>query len=346
MTVLLAAPTARGNPVQSLLYASLPASGIEVRNRHGWPRDHDLEGVDVLHLGWPDRATQRTGPVGTCERRLARSLASIATAKARGTRVIFTLHNAAPRRARHGDAVARFTRSLLRGADTVHVFDDRHIGVAHDLAGTTRLDVRVVPHPLYPVQAERHPRPSRVSDERRPIRVAALGWLRQDKQINQLARVAGQVARTEGIPVKLIVGGSPHLSVTGITETLRLLGRAAAVTELSVRPWRHTDAGFERLMASCDVAVAGNPEALNSGTVFLALSLGLRIVAPALTLPPSLLSHPLVKGYRSDDELPRALSEQVRAAKHDGPQSDYRPLLAGHRPEEVGAQFRDLVVNR
>lgn len=343
MPVLLAAPTARGNPLQRLLYAQLPASGFTVRYRNGFPRDHDLARADVVHVGWPDRATGRRVSAWRLERRLARRLASIEAARARGTRVVFTLHNAVPRHLEQRALVAEFTASLLRTADVVHVFDRRHVRVAMDIARTPELDVRVVPHPLYPVPPDRSGDERHARDPSRPIRVAALGWLRPDKRIRQLADLVAEVSRQEDVAAELVVAGSPPVSRTGMSEGVRIVARSLTGAGLSVRPWRHSDRALTRRMAGCDVAVHANAEALNSGSVFLALSVGLQVVAPERALPEALIGHPRISPFRHSDDLPAALAAQLRAVADAGALPDYGPLLESYRPEVVATGFRDLV---
>lgn len=343
MPVFLAAPTARGNPLQRLLYAQLPASGFTVRYRNGFPRDQDLARADVVHVGWPDRATGRRVSAWRLERRLARRLASIEAARARGTRVVFTLHNAVPRHLEQRALLAEFTASLLRTADVVHVFDRRHVRVAQELAGPAELKVRVVPHPVYPVPSARSSDERRARDPSRSIRVAALGWLRPDKRIRQLADLVAEVSRQEAIAAELVVGGSPPLSWAGMVEGLRIVAHSLTGGGLSVRPWRHSDRALARLMSGCDIAILGNAEALNSGSVFLALSLGLQVVAPERSIPEALLGHPRIGSFRHADEFLAALAGQLRAAADRRVLPNYGPCLERHRSEIVAADFRHLV---
>jgi beta-1,4-mannosyltransferase len=272
------------NPYQRLLYEALGAHGYHVIDRArfelGWLW-RERRRVGVLHFHWPQAYWRHErGPAWL---RLPLSYAKVglvaarlATARALGYRIVWTIHQVYP----HEFAHRRLERA---GAMTLATLS--HVLIAHDSStrddalrklGRVARKTAIVPHGSYlGVYPQGRPR----AIVRRELGIApgelaflCFGSLRGYKDISFLLSAFS----TAALPASLVVAGP--VGDNGVAQDLR----DAAATDRRVKPVL----GFipdERVgehYGAADVAVVARNDGGTSGAVILALSMGVRVVAP------------------------------------------------------------------
>lgn len=274
-------PVYRDNPYLNLMLLAPRSSGWTVlesaRLEH---LERDLRGLgagDVAHVHWTAPIVQRAESDPEAQDRLDQFRAMIDAARARGVRLLWTVHNALPHDVRHDALELELNRFLAATADVVHVLN---AATAKEVAPLYELSGRPVvhlPHPSYRGVYEG-------SGTRAQAR-AALGLDATDLAV----LFFGQVRPYKGVDVlidavaKLDASASPVLLLAGKTseadvETIERL------LPPDLRTVRHhdfvEDADVQTWFDAADVAVFPYRRVLNSGSLHLAATFGVPTVLP------------------------------------------------------------------
>jgi glycosyltransferase involved in cell wall biosynthesis len=278
-------PPIAQNPYQRLLYDGLAHEGIELHRGNslklGW-LVRTRRSIQILHFHWPEGYYRHGDGVSALERilswpRLALFAVRIAAAQALGYRIVWTLHQVSPHESSSRRLDRLGTRLLARASRLL---------VAHDEDTAARgraafsLPVAVVPHGSYVgVYPRRRPRAA----VRRELGLAedgvvflSFGHLRAYKELDLL--LAAFMATRESCPTAmLVVAGMPLDADSGPSLT------QAAAADPRIRPLGHfvPDDEVADLFAAADVAVLPRGDGGTSGSLVLALSLGLPVIAAA-----------------------------------------------------------------
>ncbi|QTE29649.1 glycosyltransferase [Pengzhenrongella sicca] len=250
------------NPFPSMWFDAVRRAGVDAR---AWSSIGLLVSrPDVVHVHWPEPVF---GRVGRSPRRavvMASRLAALLVAKARGTRVAWTVHNLEPHDQR-GDVVGRAgIRLFQRLVDEFWVMSQASGNDVRARFGPGCV-TRVITHPAYPVHGPSAPPPERAE-------VLSFGEVRPYRGFLELVETFA--ASSTDCSLTLIGAGRDD-------DYARVL--RAAVAGAGNATWLDARLGDEALqehIRACDVVILNYLQVTNSGAALLALSLDRPVVLP------------------------------------------------------------------
>jgi beta-1,4-mannosyltransferase len=252
----------RINPYLHSVFSRLPDHGFRAE---GWRQSSPLDPVDVLHINWPDTHLGiESGAQGL--KRYLKFVPYLRLMRSRGTKVVWTAHNLRP----HDLQMpvhrwdSRFTRLASLFDGVVHLTNASVQLVTATFPVIAGRPHAVVPHPHYGDVVS--PIPRRATPQLR--RLITFGRIEPYKCLpSALAAISGRSSVTW-----TVAGECKH---AGLRD--QLVGEHPNVT---IHYSRLSEPGMEALAAEHDAVLITQPEFLNSGVLFLGLSLGLPVVAP------------------------------------------------------------------
>jgi len=273
------------NPYVPLLQEALRGVGIDCRLAEGLSPKlvRSWEAADVLHLHWVE-LLYATPHLTQSVRRLLRVLAGLLWARAKGRRIVYTVHNLNP----HDQAfplLDRLARGVLfRLADALHVHDEeakdslaRAYASFRKPQGAQR--VHVIPHGsyigVYPNVCTKEEARQKLGLPGKAFVYLFLGQIRRYKGIEDLVAAFDRLG---DVTCRLVIAGNVHDAAHAGSLAELLSDRA------EIRSWfRYVpDAEVQCFMNACDVCVLPYREVTTSGAAILAFSFGRAIIAPAL----------------------------------------------------------------
>lgn len=271
------------NPFQDLLASRLGERGVRAV-----PTDSPMALVRtgaadparlVHHQHW---TATILGPATTrrdADRRCAEYLAELDELKARGGRVVWTVHNTLPHECAFPDVERRLQQGIADRADAVHVMCAETAALLRGVADLPPERTHVIPHgsyvDVYPNAVE--PRHARLELGLDPddIVLLSLGGIRPYRGVDLLLDAFEEASRADR-RLRLLVAGRP--------------GRDPSVPALKARCEAHPrivpyfeevpDVDLQVFFNAADVAVFSHRAVLNSGGVLLAWSFGRPVIAP------------------------------------------------------------------
>jgi glycosyltransferase involved in cell wall biosynthesis len=257
----------------------------------------------IFHLHWEDHVFRGAWPDAAAERELCQSFLKALRYFIEGGGIfVWTVHNLQPHDKFHADVHREFQSELLALAHRVHVHSRSTLA---ELQSRSRADIRgkvdIIPHGNYCGL-------KRVKRTRRdgPLELLFFGQVRPYKGVEELAQKVDALV-AEGERLRLTVAGPHHgrLDLTHLRpetiERLTIVDRAIEETEIP---------GF---YAAADFAVAPYRAVTTPGSLILALSLGVPVIAPALPSITELLEEAPV-GILYDAEDSDGLQDALRRA--------------------------------
>ncbi len=290
-------PYYTGNPFQNVLYSRCAGQGLVaaptfratdlLTTTRTWPADVPL----VVHLHWLNQVLAKAGDDRAANEAVARHAELLDTLKARGARLVWTVHNVLPHDTQFEAQEVRLREQVVERADLVHVMSRRTTEAVEDWFALPHEKVYQCDHPgyqgVYPDWVSR-------ADARRKLRipddaVALLltGAVKPYKGIADLLEAVDRVSRARPGRIVLIVAGKPD----DAPETKDFITAAAAHPAVRLLPAQVPDVDMQVLMRACDLVALPYRRSLNSGVLALALTFG----RPAL-LPSNSGSLPVVEG--------------------------------------------------
>jgi beta-1,4-mannosyltransferase len=320
MRVLVVSPFGtRVNPYIGLFAGGLRTAGANV----DVTRVLDLSSLvsaarpDVIHFHWIERydpppvlqPRSHLGPVASVERvvlrpanagalyslrhwqRLSALLDGLAAFRREGGRVAYTVHNLDPHEAGSW-AECRALKEIIRAADALHVHDT---STADEIALRfgRRDRITVIPHGHY-LDAY----PNAVSQAEARVRLglpangfvfACLGLMRPYKGLEELLPAFRAAFAGDGRPsggVRLMVAGRP----ADAAYVSRLRDLAGGDPRIILDPHFIPEDEVQVYLNAASVAVLPYRQITTSGAALLAISFGLRVVAPAIGAFPHLVT--------------------------------------------------------
>ncbi|WIE80445.1 glycosyltransferase [Curtobacterium sp. MCSS17_016] len=279
---LLVFPAYRDNPYLNLMLLAPRARGWNVleslRLEHLEQHLGRFGAGDVFHMHWTAPIVQRDeDDLDEARLRLDRFRTSVDAARARGTRLVWTIHNVLPHDARHLELELELNRYLADVADAVHVMNAATPSAVAEFYELETSRVTHIPHPsyqgVYPSSVSRAEARASLGlgDDERTL--LAFGQMRPYKGLDVLVDA---VRRIEPVarPVLLLAGRTSEQDRAEIDELLGDDVRA-------VREHEHVDDGdVQRWFRAADTAVFPYRRVLNSGSLHLAASFGVPSVLP------------------------------------------------------------------
>lgn len=250
-------PNDRTNPFVALHVESLPA---DVRSAWFSWRAALLQRYDVLHFQWPENLLRASHPVKRVLKRAAFSALLIRLWITR-TPIVITIHNLAPH-----ESTSVFERVLLRRA---HTSASGFIALndTEDLKQFGDARVFVIPHGDYRQRYQRRDASQAICG-----RVLFFGTIRAYKNVPTLIQAT---KNCEG--ASLVVAGKP------LAEDARSAIKAEAKSHANVR-LRLEDVPEAELVeeiAAAELVALPYTSLYNSGAIFLALTIGVPVLAPS-----------------------------------------------------------------
>ncbi|SNB67656.1 Glycosyltransferase involved in cell wall bisynthesis [Arboricoccus pini] len=272
-------------PYNYLLYSHLRAAGARVEEYSF--RRALLGRYDIFHLHWPESLLE-TASLWRCLYSMAGAMLVIESLRLKGTRIVWTGHDPAPHDLLFPRLERFFFAYVLRRLDGLIALT----GNGYDLLCAQHASLRRLPFAVVPHGHFKNVLPDDISRAaaRQALGLAEdaqvllfFGQIRPYKGLEHL--IAAFKALDDGGQIKLVIAGRPN----------RRSSHAALVAKLTQDvPGLQAHLEFipvERIqvfLRAADLAVLPFARILNSGSVMLALSFGLPVLAPALGALPEL----------------------------------------------------------
>ncbi|KQY45714.1 glycosyltransferase [Rhizobium sp. Root483D2] len=277
------------NPYQRLLYKDLPP-GYDVEfgdiakaldnqiKRKGKPT--------VFHLHWTSPILGVEQSPQVAEMRLEKFVLSLETFINAGGHLAWTIHNTLPHEMRHPELEVRLCKKLAELASTIHIHS---LGVPTFAAEHYELPVEKTvlgAHGnyigTYADFIDKTAARSRLGLAEDNVVFLFLGQLRSYKGIENLVSAFQTINNPNA---RLLIVGSPvNMSMNGLRESIRLDKRMQLVEE------HVADDDLQIYMRSADFAVLPYDRVLTSGSVYLALSFGVPVIASDGGLIPEMIT--------------------------------------------------------
>lgn len=253
----------------------------------------------IFHLHWEDHVFRSAWPDAAAQRELCRSfLNALRYFIDGGGGFVWTVHNLQPHDKFHADLHQEFQAELLALAHRVHVHSRSTLAELQARSGADiRGKVDVIAHGNY-CGLKRVKR----ARARGRLEFLFLGQVRPYKGIEELLRAFDAL---EGESAHLTIAGPHHgkLDLSGLkaetADRITIVDRAVEESEIP---------GF---YAAADIAVTPYRAVTTPGSIILALSLGVPVIAPALPSICELLGQAQV-GLLYDPAEPEGLEEALR----------------------------------
>jgi beta-1,4-mannosyltransferase len=250
------------NPYTGLVHSNL-GSDAQV---DGWPGNL-LKKYDIWHVHWPD-ALLGIPSTTHAAYKVGGMFATMDYLRARGTKVIWTMHNFASHEARHPKLESWFWRRFIPRVDGAISLSST--GLAMGLERFPRLrevPTAVIPHGLY-----RDQYPPAAGGSRATLGIASdakvvlfFGAVRAYKNVDVLIRAFREVKAGN---VVLYVVGNPNAPELAD----RITKEASQDSRITLKFEFVDEKDVSRYFAAADLVVLPYREVLNSGSALLALS--------------------------------------------------------------------------
>ena len=268
----------RTNPYNAALYTELAQGGTVVGE---WTKPRLLgERWDVVHLHWPDGVlNSRHAP--TAAARAAYLVAQLLFAKARGARIVWTVHNLQAHNTSHPRVEHALWRAFVPLVDAAISLSrsGRELACAR-FPALARKAHFVVPHGhyrgCYKNECSRTEARARLGLPPDTPVVGFVGQIKPYKNVPALLR-AFLDRPDETSAASLLIAGRPGDAALAAD----LASLAAGRPDVALRFGHIADDEMQVMLNACDLAVFPYREILNSGSAILALSFHRPVLVPA-----------------------------------------------------------------
>lgn len=343
-----------GNAYQSSLYSALaevgayPVAGTKV-DVLLQQRAESTSGPGVLHIHWTAPIMQNaTGPFGA-RRALDQFIAGVERFKARGGRLLWTVHNVLPHDGRFEWDEIRLAQYLADESDLIHVLSD---ATFTQTAPYYRLDpAKVVVIDIasylgiYPDDISREDARRSLGLHPQEKVLISLGGVRPYKGLGRLLDIFAVMAEQDPT-LRLLIAGQPGYSA----EVQDLVSRASGMPRVLARFEHLPDDELQVWMNAADVAVLPYHNILNSSAVQLAHTFGLPVVVPRAGALASLEGAPHAVHFEPSDEvslraaIQQALRDFVETPGGSGPARRSSSAAArAWTPSDMAGRFAQMV---
>ena len=265
-----------GNPYTGLLYEAVQDLGVTVED---FSVGRALQGgYDLWHVHWPDDFLSYASP-WTAVAYVAAELLLMAQARARGARIVWTIHDLGPHESPHPWLERLFWPLFLPLVDGyITLSEHARTAALRRFPALRKVPGRVVPHghyrPAYPAPPPRQ----KARDEwglsaDGPV-LAYVGRIRPYKNVERLVATFREWDREEA---HLVVAGNP--SSEALADRVRSAAGPDPRVHLALRFL--PDEEMASVLAAADLVVLPYEDILHSGTALLALSFDRPVLVPA-----------------------------------------------------------------
>jgi glycosyltransferase involved in cell wall biosynthesis len=339
------------NPYQHLLYGALPEKGaLAVPSAdifdHPVARDDggSLEG-QVLHLHWLNGIVQPGQNLREAFDRLDRLKDVLRGLVDRGLRVVWTVHNSLAHELTHRFIEIELSAFVAEIADVVHVMTSETLAATADLFPIPEEKVVLVEHPsfdgCYPELLDRATARERLGIHDDEIALLFFGGIRPYKGIPLLLDAFETAAAADARLSLHIAGGLGATMgrdvVDRVNDTPRVVPHIGFVPESDVHQY----------LLAADVMVLPYESILNSGSLMLAATFGLPVIAPRMGQLVELEDSSFVEFFDagSAECLARAIDRAVVRLRREEARDDARLYAASRRPDVISESFATSVLH-
>lgn len=337
-----------GNPYQRMLYAGARAAGARVMPApFAEQMSRDTGGPlrgQVLHLHWSDRVLRgQPGPF-SAYRRLDLFRTGIKDFKDRGGTLIWTVHNVLPHDKHQRTLELELHRFLAEQADVIHVLGTETLTATAPFYHLPPDKVRVIEHSSY---VGAYPDWIGRTEARRRLRLL-------DQEIALL--MLGQIRPYKGLDVLL----PAFESALGADPRLHLLIAGRPGEDETLEPWIAECKAHPRVTASfefvpddelqlwfraADLAVLPYNAILNSGSLHLAQTFGVPVIAPRTGVVGSALDPAFSVTFEPGDRrsLETAIGEAAQRLRSPEARRAARDAADLNSPAVMATKFLGLL---
>jgi beta-1,4-mannosyltransferase len=276
--------TAPWNPYLRLLYGHLAAQGFEVVRDPQFSLEwlwRARSRVGFLHFHWPEslyrfgRGPARLRPL-LSRAKLTLFAARLAAARLLGYRLVWTIHQVFPHESFDHTLERRGARLLARSCDLLVAHDDWTAEQARSELETGQREIVVVPHGSYIGAYSEGRSRSEVRSElglpQDSFVFLCFGELRGYKEIELLLAAFSSALLPDA---RLVVAGNANMPSVGSAVRAASANDSRILSMLGFVP----EERVTELFHACDAAVLPRGDGGTSGSLVLALSMGLPVVA-------------------------------------------------------------------
>jgi beta-1,4-mannosyltransferase len=281
------APFYSGNPFQSLLYGDFADQGMVAtgtfraedlrKATRNWPADVPL----VVHLHWLNQVLAKAATDAEASQAADQHTQLLDLLKARGARLVWTVHNTLPHDVRFEAQEVRLRQDVIDRIDLVHIMSRRTPELVAPWFTLPPDRVYHCDHPgyqgVYPDWVTRTGARRRLRVPDGAVALLLTGALKPYKGLNELLDAVDRVSSERPGSIVLLVAGRPD----DAPETQAFITRAARHPAVRLLPGTIPDTDIQVLMRAADVVALPYRRSLNSGVLALALSFGRPVLLPA-----------------------------------------------------------------
>lgn len=263
------------NPYNSLLYREIVGLGSEVSEY-----THSkaiFKKFDVIHFHWPDGYINKKSLLKMWQR-ISVFVAVIMSAKLKGSKIVWTVHNVVPHDAFHPTLSKYFMRWFVSQCDGLIFMSEEGKQTFFNLYGPNKnLQYQIIPHGHY-----RNSYPASIDkDEARKLLslksdkkiILSLGMIKPYKNIDGLIKTFNI---TDFDDYELVVAGKPETSE--LSDELKRLSQNAGNIHLFLKFIPDNEVNI--YLSAADILILPYNAILNSGALLLALSFNKPVIAP------------------------------------------------------------------
>lgn len=272
------------NPYQELLRQALEKYGLAITYQSMFPSGHWLlahrHQSIILHLHWPHTLYH-------AEKHITRFLRKLLFARMLGYHIVWTMHNLLPHNSSYSKGWTYLSRLVLVACSQAIIVHCNYAKHALWKTFYRNNQVYVIPHGSY---CHYYPSTSSRAEARQQFRIHPahcvylyVGRIRPYKGIETLIQTFLQLAQPD---THLLIAGE----CTDEQFRQKLQDFVRPYTQITLIPEGIPDAKIQPLFAAADVFVAAFSNILTSGSIILALSFGLPVIAPNMGCLTELIS--------------------------------------------------------
>jgi len=311
------APHFVGNPYQQLLTMGMPdhditsMGAVNIGEAIKLLRSAGHLDQRVLHLHWLNVVLAGATTADEAKARVDSFERTLDAMHKQGVRIVWTMHNVLPHESVHEDQEVRIREIIVQRAEMVHVMNPETIAMAEPYFYIPSEKVVRVEHPgyqgYYPERMTRAGARAQFGFGPQEQVSLVLGAIKPYKGLLDLATAFDRLSATHPRKLNLLIAGG-----AGKDEgTEQLLAMAAAHPAIHVLPERVVPEDVWTLFAVADNAIIPYKASLNSGSLVLALSMGVPVIASSTAGSTHLLADGAGIVYSSSDELDAALLDRT-----------------------------------
>jgi glycosyltransferase involved in cell wall biosynthesis len=333
------------NPFQEMLYSERSKQGVVAfpiemepfETEGALSRFQDRE--SIFHLHWTTPIISNASNEAEALVRVDAALRAIDSFKERGGRFVWTIHEVLPNDTRYGDLEAYLCQELAHRADLVHMMCEATIEEIGDLYNVPAARTVVIPHSgydgVYPNAPDRDQARARMAIGTDDVALLALEAVRGDKSLYQVFEAFDRAVTREPRLLLIVAGKTdPFEEPADIEEALAAHPRVIANFDEILA------ADLPYLYGAADVAVMPLREGMRPGSLLLAYTFGVPVVAPRVGCLRELLDDGASIGF--DVGATGALEDALvasRSLKHVDARRAAHRIAKGRPVQEMSIRF-------